>query len=264
MVAILSPLLIFSQVNNEIFNHQMYDSLLKQYVDQLGLVNYGGIKENTSLLDSYLINIKNVDPQAFKNWSKNEKMAFWINAYNAITINGIVRNYPITYGGIMARVRFPKNSIRQINDFWDTVFIKVMGENITLNDIEHEILRKEFKDPRIHAVLVCAALGCPILENSAFNALHLDEQLDQANIKFVNNPDKVRLDKQQNKLYLSSIFKWYKVDFLSFGEGNELFKSYDENIRGVVEFVVKYLTDQKADYVKKISQKLYFWITIGH
>jgi hypothetical protein len=258
LIAILLTLSIHSQENNEKFNHQIYDSLLKKQVDKQGLVNYRLIKKTRSLLDSYLNSIKNVDPQAFENWSKNEKMAFWINAYNAITIDGIVRNYPIEYGGIMVRVRFPKNSIRQINDFWDTVFIKVMGKDLTLNDIEHEILREKFRDPRIHAVLVCAALGCPNLENSAFTAIHLDEQLDRANIKFINNPDKVRIDEQKNKLYLSSILNWYKEDFIPSSEGNEIFKSYNQNIRGVVEFVVKYLPGEKADYVKKNKPKIEF------
>ncbi|UCF64354.1 MAG: DUF547 domain-containing protein [bacterium] len=150
------------------FNHQPFDSLLQTYVNEQGLVEYKAIKEQHDLLGKYLDLLEKVDPLKFENWSKAEKLAFWINAYNAITIEGIIRHYPIDYGNLVSRVRFPKNSIRQIGGFWDHVFIKVMGRDITLNQIEHEILREKFKEPRIHAVLVCAAIGCPLLENRAF------------------------------------------------------------------------------------------------
>jgi hypothetical protein len=209
-------------------------------------------------MDTYLEQLETLDPRQFETWNEAEKIAFWINAYNAITIEGIVRNYPIKYGGMISRIRFPQNSIRQISGFWDTAFIKVMGKEITLNQIEHEILRKEFKDPRIHAVLVCAAKGCPLLENTAFLAYNLDERLNQANLNFINNPDKVKLDIDTNRLYLSSILDWYHEDFEVSKQKDESLEKYKSKYRGVVEFVLKYLPEEKREYIETNFPKLQF------
>ena len=181
--------------------------------------------------------------------NNEKKMAFWINAYNAITIAGILENYPIEYGNLISRARFPKNSIRQIGGFWDKVFIQVMNQDITLNEIEHEILRKKFPDPRIHAVLVCAAIGCPLLENRAFYPETLDTRLDEANRNFIHNPDKVKLDRKKNVLYLSSIMDWYKQDYPVNSKDDELFQHYSRDIRGVLEFVLKFISDEKKEFI---------------
>ena len=105
-------------------------------------------------------------------------------------------------------------------------FIKTMGKNITLNQIEHEILRKEFDDPRVHFVIVCASIGCPVLENQAFFAANLDDRLNQASSDFVKNSEKVRLDKEKNVLYLSAIFDWYKDDFTKSKTADNDLKKY--------------------------------------
>lgn len=183
-------------------------------------------------------------------------MAFWINAYNAITIEGIIRHYPIDYGNLVSRVRFPKNSIRQIGGFWDHVFIKVMGRDITLNQIEHEILREKFKEPRIHAVLVCAAIGCPLLENRAFFPEKLESRLDQANKNYINNPDKIRLDRDKNILYLSSIFDWYQDDYPVSPDGEKKLVNYSPTSRGVVEFILKYINQDQQNYILENSPQI--------
>jgi hypothetical protein len=134
-----------------------------------------------------------------------------------------------------------------------------MGKNITLNQIEHEILRKEFDDPRIHAVLVCAALGCPQLENKAFVPQNLEWRLDQSNVNFINNPDKVKLDTSNNILYLSSIFDWYHEDFKQSEVSEDSLKKYDKKYRGILEFVLKYLPADKAAYIKKKSPEIQFY-----
>jgi hypothetical protein len=217
-----------------------------------------GIKNSPGLLNQYLKQVEQLDPAVFEDWQPPQKMAFWINAYNAITIAGIVENYPVEYGNLIARARFPKNSIRQIGGFWDKVFVKVMGQDITLNQIEHEILRKKYNDPRIHAVLVCAAIGCPLLEDRAFFPQNLDARLDKANQDFINNPEKVTLDTLNNILYLSSIFDWYKEDYPVSQEGNQSLKNFDEDLRGVVEFILRYINDSKAEFIRQNSPKLKF------
>jgi hypothetical protein len=232
------------------FDHSLYDTFLQEHVEN-GLVDYAGIKNDREPLDQYLKSIALLDAAEFATWPRDDRKAFWINAYNAITIEGIVRNYPIQYGGFLAKRRFPQNSIRQIGEFWDTVFIKVMGKDISLNDIEHKILRKEFDDPRIHFVLVCAAIGCPLLENRAFLPEGLNGRLKTAASDFILNEDKVRLDKENNRLYLSSILQWYKKDFPRTGNADAAYSKYGKNTRGMVEYVTAYMTGPDRAYVEK-------------
>jgi hypothetical protein len=237
------------------FDYSSYDEVLQRYVKD-GLVDYAGIKSDNGALEDFLQQIRHIDATQFQTWPPDEQKAFWINAYNAITIEGIVRNYPIEPGGFLARKRFPNNSIRQIGDFWDTVFIRVMGDEITLDDIEHEILRKQFKDPRIHFVLVCAALGCPTLESSAFFPKDLEGRLDRAASDFISNPDKVRLNRKQNRLYLSSILKWYKEDFVCPAASQPLYDNYRKKDRGIVEFVTRYMPEADRRFIIEHHPKI--------
>jgi len=232
------------------FDHALFDSLLQKYVAR-GLVDYQALKANPVLMANYLKQLEQVDSQDFENWQREEKIVFWINAYNAITIEGILRNYPIEWGGVFSRIRFPQNSIRQIGDFWDTVFIKVMGRDLTLNQIEHEILRKQFDDPRIHFAIVCASIGCPVLESRAFFTEGLEQRLDQSARNFINDPEKVRLDKEKNILYLSSILDWYKEDFIASDDVEKYISQYDKKERGVIEIIIKLLPEEKRNYIKE-------------
>jgi len=237
------------------FDHSIFDELLKTHVKN-GLVDYQALKVNQVKLTEYLKQLEQVAFDQFDQWSKDEQMVFWINAYNAITIEGILRNYPIQWGGLITRARFPQNSIRQISGFWDKVFIKVMGKNVTLNDIEHKILRKEFGDPRIHFVIVCASIGCPILESQAFFSSDSEQRLDQATRNFINDPAKVRLDRQQNILFLSSIFDWYKEDFSASADGMKQFDNYSKAEIGVIEIVMKYVSEAEQNDIVQQQPKL--------
>lgn len=237
------------------FDHSLYDQVLKQYVHD-GLVDYQGLKAHPEKLRAYLKQLETLSPEAYEQWSRADKIAFWINAYNAITIEGILRHYPIQYGGIIARIRFPQSSIRQIDGFWDTVFIKVMGRDITLNDIEHKILRGQFKEPRIHFVLVCASIGCPKLASYAFVGDSLEQQLERQARLFIRDPQKVSLDRQKKVLYLSSIFDWYGEDFQKYADEAAGLDRYSKRERGVVAFVLKYLTPADRAFVQKYQPEI--------
>jgi hypothetical protein len=240
------------------FGHADYDSLLQQYV-QNGRVDYQGLKADHLRLANYLRRISDVDPEEFGKWPPDEQKAFWINSYNAITIEGIIRHYPIQYGGLIARARFAKNSIRQIDDFWKKVFIPVMSKDLSLDDIEHQILRPTFDDPRIHFVLVCAAIGCPRLSSRAYRPEALNEQLDRAAHDFISNPEKVRLDQKNNKLYLSSILDWYHGDFKpSAGRAAAGAAEYDSKYQGVVEFVAAYMSERDRNYIREHQPEIEF------
>ncbi|MCP4580420.1 MAG: DUF547 domain-containing protein [candidate division Zixibacteria bacterium] len=236
------------------FSHSELNTLLNDYTGS-GLVNYSKIKNNDSLLTGYLYKLNNVSEAEYSTWGKWSKMAFWINAYNAITIYGIIMNYPIKYGSLLSRVRFPRNSIRQIKDFWDTDFNDIFGKKITLNQIEHEILRREFGDPRIHFSIVCASIGCPELNNSVYRGDSLDWQLDNDVRRFINDSNKVRLDTLRNVIYLSSIFKWYSDDFPE-SENHEWLKGYNKDERRILGFIIRYMAGNPRNYTTQKTPKI--------
>ena len=265
---LLASLMVFNaNLPAQNFDHAIFDELLQKYVAN-GLVDYQGLKADQQSMTIYLKTLEQVDANKFQQWTKAEQMAFWINAYNAITIEGILRNYPIKWGSIISRARFPQNSIRQIGGFWDKVFVKVMGRDLTLNDIEHKVLRQEFDDPRIHFAIVCASIGCPILQSRAFFDDDLDQRLEQATRNFITNPGKVRLDKSENVLYLSPIFDWYKEDFPASANGMKKFDNYKKSNAGIIEFVIKYFPEAEQNYIiqnqPKIKYLNYDWSLNEH
>ncbi|MBK7409911.1 MAG: DUF547 domain-containing protein [Saprospirales bacterium] len=184
-------------------SHAIWDGLLQKHVGADGLVNYKGFVQDSALLNKYLGLLSSTHPGG--NWPRDEQMAFWINAYNAFTVKLIVDNYPVS------SIKDIKNGIPFVNTVWDITFINLMGNQYDLNNIEHGILRKQFKDPRIHAALNCASWSCPALREEAYVASRLDSQLDDAMRRFVNDPirNRVSVDKAE----LSQIFNWYGGDF---------------------------------------------------
>ncbi len=216
--------------------HRAWDKLLQKHVNDKGLVDYDAlIEKDRKALESYLNDLGHVSRRQYKAWTRNQKLAYLINAYNAYTIKAIIDHYPIQPSGL-ARFRFPKNSIRQIPGVWDKLKFAVAGEKMTLNEMEHEEMRAKLKEPRIHFAIVCASIGCPLLRNHAFTAENLDTELDRAAKAFMRNPDKVRIDRDDKELHLSRIFKWFGEDF--------------EKAGGVAAFVARYLPDSDAAYVK--------------
>ncbi|NVK52760.1 MAG: DUF547 domain-containing protein [Flavobacteriaceae bacterium] len=181
-----------------------YHSLLQKHVDKKGNVNYKSFKTDESKLGEYITYLQKTSPQ--KDWSDNKTKAFWINAYNAYTLKLILDNFPI-------------KSITKIKkrgkDAWSIPFANVGGKNYTLNQIEHEILRKDFDDPRIHVGVNCASGSCPLLSNIAFTEKNIDSELERLMKLFINDPNRNRITAK--KVYLSRIFEWYKGDFIKNG-----------------------------------------------
>ena len=183
--------------------HGEWDVLVKKHVSKNGMVDYQGFLKDKKQLQVYLDKLSANRPTS--KWSKNEKMAFWINAYNAFTVKLILDHYPIN------SIKDIKKGIPFVNSVWDITFIPMGKEKIDLNYIEHSILRKEFKDPRIHAAINCASFSCPLLRNEAYYASRLDEQLNDAMRRFVNDSERNQLDKSNIKI--SKIFSWFAGDF---------------------------------------------------
>ncbi|MEL6393452.1 MAG: DUF547 domain-containing protein [Bacteroidota bacterium] len=195
----------FSYAQPEI-SHKVYDDLLQKYVDDAGLVNYKGLSSERTTLKAYLRMLENNAPTA--SWSSDQKLAYWINAYNAFTLELIMEHYPVTsIKNIGAAVKIPF-----VNTPWDVKFINIGEKKYDLNNLEHGIIRKRFEEPRIHFALVCAAISCPKLQNRAYLPDQLDAQLTKAANEFLANSNKNEFI-SADKAELSKLFNWYGGDF---------------------------------------------------
>lgn len=180
-----------------VFTHTLFDRLLSKHVNTNGRVSYRGFLKDKDVLNTY---ISSLATQKLSDKTKKQQLAFWINAYNACTIQLILNNYPV-------------KSITEIASGkpWTTVKFKIANQSLTLDQIENEIIRPQFKEPRIHFAVNCAAISCPPLLNEAYTANKLEQQLEKQTQKFINNTTFNKLD--TNNFIASKIFEWYAEDF---------------------------------------------------
>ena len=209
------------------FSHEIWNQLLQKYVSPTGKVNYKGLIQEKDKLVEYLDLLSAHTPQS--DWKRAKTMAWWINVYNAFTVKLIIDNYPL-------------KSIRDIEKPWDRPFINLGGKSYTLNQVEHDILRARYKDPRIHFAVNCASFSCPSLPVKAFTESNLNQMLEQYTRAFINDTRHNTLGPQ--KAEVSSLFDWYKEDFTKNGS--------------VIDFINKYAKTKLADNAK-IEYKVYNW-----
>jgi len=192
------------------FDHEYlkYAALLNTYV-RGSRVDYAALHRNRVQLDGVISQFAVPARTEESEWTRAQRMALWINAYNALTLHAVVEHYPIEAGWFS---RGPRNSIRQIEGVWTALTWNVAGRKVTLDDIEHRILRPSFGDPRIHFAINCASMSCPPLAAIPYRAAHLDAQLDEAARAYLASPHGSRFE--GNRLHVSSIFKWYGDDFI--------------------------------------------------
>lgn len=214
--------------NSEVIvDHSSWDKLLKKYVDKNGMVDYKGFQKDQAALREYLMMLSETQPK--ESWSVEELLAYYINTYNAYTVQLILDNYPV-------------KSIKDINGPWTSGIVPIGDKNLSLGGIENGILRK-MNEPRIHFAINCASVSCPKLLNEAFSASKIEEQLDRATKEFINS-DKNEINSSNPKL--SSIFDWYRKDFIVNGEVD------------VIAYINMYAA-QKIDRSASIEYKNYDW-----
>ena len=194
------------RISIEQIDHSSWDRLLKKYVDRSGNVNYTAWQQtvqDSQQLDAYLAHLSLADLRTQA--GREATLAFWINAYNAVTIKGILREYPTT------SIRNHTARVFGYN-IWKDLLLLVGGESFSLERIEHEILRK-MNEPRIHFAIVCASKSCPKLRNEAYVGSHLQAQLAENARDFFANSRNFRYDPGGSRFYLSSILSWFAEDF---------------------------------------------------
>jgi len=233
----------------------IYSALLKEYVNDNGMVQYRELKDNKDKLISFTKSLAKIQKSDYDRWTQQEKIAFWINSYNSLTLKAIIDHYPIK-SSFLSSMRYPKNSIRQISGVWDKIKFTVSGNEVTLDDIEHKILRAEFNEPRIHMALVCAAMGCPPLRNAPYSGKKLDAQLDNQAREFIANPQKFRIDKEKQRVYLSSIFKWFGKDFTSKYGTDEAYRGHSPEERAVLNFIGTYLGQSDRRFLQENTYEI--------
>lgn len=199
-------------------------------------MNYKGMIQDVQKLNAYTEDLSNNPPQ--DNWSENEKLAYWINAYNAFTVKLIVDNYPLE----SIKDLNPTIAIPTVSTVWTKKWFQIGGEDFSLDRIEHKILRKEFEEPRIHFAVNCASFSCPPLRNEAFVAEKVDQQLDEQARAFIN--DGVRNKISKDRVEISQIFSWFKGDFT--------------NGQSLIEFLNKY-SKVKIDGKAEVDHIDYEW-----
>ena len=214
--------------NTETIDHgpwqELLDAHLQEHPSEIHRFDYAGLKanaENYKKLSSYLMGLTQLDPRTY---SRNVQKAYWINLYNGLTVYVIVG-------------RFPVESIRDIKSGlltpgpWEMELITIQGEKLTLDNIEHGILRPIWKDPRIHYAVNCGSIGCPNLSPEAYRADNLERLLEKGARDYVNHPRGMQI--VDDELVVSSIYHWFKVDF---GDTDE----------GVFAHLRKYATPERA------------------
>ncbi len=220
----------------ELPDHAAFTGVLGQHVSG-PLVDYAALKRQRDALDSYLESLGRTDPAALAAASRDEQLAFWINAYNACALRLVIDHYPIKKTSFPASLvrslqGVPANSIRQIADTWQREFCQVAGKARALDEIEHEILRP-MGEARIHFAVNCASRSCPVLAPEAYSGARIDEQLDAAVRRFMATEEHYYLEEGDRPvLRLNKVLDWYKDDF----GGTD----------GVVQFFVPYARADRA------------------
>lgn len=192
-----------SSVDSSPFDHSAFDILLQNHVKPItgsSAVDYAGFNQDRAALQAYLKSLSTVSQEVFDGWSLDHQLAFLINAYNAGTVELILTRYPNI------------KSIRQISSPWGKKFVSLFGENVSLDHIEHGLIRGDrYNEPRIHFAVNCASIGCPPLLNAAYKGEALDAQLEASTKLFLS--DKSRNFYDGKRLNISKIFSWYRKDF---------------------------------------------------
>ncbi len=229
--------LVSTSEGESLVSYDGYGAILRQHVDERGMVNYRALKAERKPFDSFLLLLAEADADTYAKLPKIGKIAFWINAYNACTLRSIIDNYPIKSSWAKSLI-YPKNSIRQIPGVWKKTRFTIMGRRITLDEMEHQVLRREFSEPRIHMAMVCAAMGCPSLRAEPYTGEELDSQLGDQTKKFLLNPQKFKIDHGKKIVWLSPIFKWFADDF-------------EKQERAVLDFIADHLGEKNAGRLKR-------------
>ncbi len=233
-----SPIHASAQTNQP--DQGVLTSILSRHVNAAGWVDYVGLRQERPRLESYLDGLRNLDPGKLP--SDAARLAFWINAYNAFTLNEVLES-----------VQGKTDSVKKVDGFFDKKKHPVAGGSLTLDEIEKR--GREMHDPRIHFAINCASASCPKLQPFAYTAADLDRQLDQSTREFFSDPRRgLRLDRHDDVIFLSPILKWYAGDFTRATSATGQLLSYARAAlsgENVMDFVIAHVSEDQASYIRQ-------------
>lgn len=235
-----------SVASAEPLSYEDYAAILETYINEKALVDYQGLQANRGQLDRFNASLGTVNASTYESWSQPEQIAFWINAYNSFTLQSIIDQNPL------------KKSIKDISGVWKGRKFEITAQSKTLDNIEHQTLRKNFNEPRIHVALVCAAMSCPPLRDEPYTGEKLDAQLDDQTRIFLASPQGFRIDRQEGRVYLSSIFQWFGKDWeKTYGIDGKFTGNASQ--RAVLNFISGYLSPEDQEYLARGSYKIKYF-----
>ncbi|WP_416669780.1 DUF547 domain-containing protein [Egbenema bharatensis] len=226
-------------VLSEPMRYETYAEVLERYVDQNGFVDYQGLQANSEKLRAFNQALGEVSPAQFAAWGEADQIAFLINAYNSFTLQSIIDQDPI------------KPSIRDIPGVWRIRRFRIAGQSKTLDGIEHDTLRKDYQEPRIHAALNCTAISCPPLRFEPYTGEKLDTQLEEQTRQWINSPHGLQIDRNTNTVSISAIFDWFGEDWIPAYQTAEF--AGNEKQRSALNFVSNYVNSGDRDYLRQGS-----------
>ena len=234
--------------------HNKCADILTSFVDDEGMVGYKELRRKKLELNRLLDEFDKLDPNEYKSWSREDKIAFWINACNMKMLKIIVDNYPIQSTRIL-RILWGPDSVRHIDKniggIWKSKFM-VMDEEFTLAEIQKRFFRKEFDEPRAFLAVSLACLSGPPLRNEPYYGYKLYEQLDEQTKKFLSGPRALRIDEENSQVYLSAILKptWYGKEFVSRFGTDKKFKDQQPADRAVLNFLASYISSRDVSFLE--------------
>lgn len=234
----------------EVFDHALFNGILTRFVDAAGQVDYTALKQEPEQLERYYAQVSTYSPDSHPHLfpGRDHQLAYWINAYNAAAIKTVLRYYPI---GSVLDVKQPPLFffLSDKSGFFFFQRLSFGGATTSLYYLENSVVRKRYRDPRIHFALNCASRGCPRLPREAFTGARLDQQLDRETRRFLSESRNFRVDHSRRSIYLSEIFKWYKKDFVQWYE-----KRNPDRKGDLLSYITHYLPADKAAELKQIRE----------
>jgi hypothetical protein len=234
--------------------HDKCAGILENYVDDKGMVDYKTLKRKKLELNQLLDEFAKLDPDEYNSWPREDKIAFWLNAYNIKMLEIIVDNYPIESSRIL-RIFWPPDSIRHIDRSIGGISrqkLIVMDEQFTLTEIEQRFFHREFNEPRVFLAISHASLSSPPLRNEPYYGRKLYKQLDDQAKRFLSSPLAFRIDRKKQIVYLSAIFQstWHGGEFISKYGTDKKFKDQQPDVRAVLNFVTNYISEQDVSFLE--------------
>ena len=225
--------------------------IFKEFVNDKGMVNYKTLKRKKLELSKLLDEFSALDPNEYNSWSQEDKIAFWLNAYNLEMLKIIISNYPIESTRIL-RIIWHPDSIRHIQGIWDQYKFIVLDEQFTLQELDKRFFREKFNEPKVFFAMTYASLSSPPLRNEPYYGPRLNEQLDDQVKKFLANRLAFKIDMEKQKVSLSAIFEplWYGQYFIGRYGTDKKFKDQPPATRAVLNFITNYISEADVRYLE--------------